>query len=107
MKFNTLVDFPEVELEGSPIYATEGGSITVSCTAMGNPLPTVQWYLKDTNRTTGQLKKKMLHLTQVDRTSNGNIYTCKAISSSEKFGELINEKSIKLVVYCKYIFRVT
>lgn len=84
----------------------EGNNATMVCSARGNPVPQVQWFQLDQNITEPQINQSVIYLLNVDRIVDGMLYTCKAMSSSSRFGTLASENTTKIIVYCKYISKV-
>ncbi|XP_063435967.1 basement membrane-specific heparan sulfate proteoglycan core protein-like [Mytilus trossulus] len=99
---NTLLNveyFPDITIDKSPEHIMEGNNATIVCSARGNPVPHVQWFQLDNNITEPQINQSVLHLLNVDRLLDGMIYSCKAMSSSNKFDSLSSEKTTKAIVY--------
>lgn len=96
-------DFPEITIDKFPVHIMEGNNATIVCSARGNPVPKVQWFQQDHNITEFQMNQSVLHLFNVDRLLDGILYSCKAMSSSNRFDSLTSENTTKAIVYCKYI----
>ena len=79
------------------ITVNEGDNVTCVCREQGgNPPADVSWY-KDGAKIGGTGKEeKTLTLTKVNKTASGT-YECVAKSHT-----LTDEKSIEIIVYCKY-----
>ncbi|XP_052101392.1 muscle M-line assembly protein unc-89-like isoform X2 [Mytilus californianus] len=91
--------FPDITIDKSPVYIMEGNNATIVCNVRGNPVPKVQWFQLDHNITEPQINRSVFHLLNVDRLLDGLLYTCKAMSSSTRFGSLISENTTKAIVY--------
>ncbi|VDI02991.1 Hypothetical predicted protein [Mytilus galloprovincialis] len=91
--------FPEITIYKSPVHIMEGNNATIVCSARGNPVPQVQWFQLDQNITEPQINQSVLYLLNVDRILDGMLYTCKAMSSSSRFGTLTSENTTKTIVY--------
>ncbi|CAC5378606.1 unnamed protein product [Mytilus coruscus] len=91
--------FPEITIDTSPVYIMEGNNATIVCSARGNPVPQVQWFQLDHNITEHQINRSALHVLNVDRLLDGLLYTCKAMSSSTRYGCLTSENTTKAIVY--------
>ncbi|CAG2199847.1 unnamed protein product [Mytilus edulis] len=91
--------FPEITIYKSPVHIMEGNNATMVCSARGNPVPQVQWFQLDQNITEPQINQSVIYLLNVDRIVDGMLYTCKAMSSSSRFGTLASENTTKIIVY--------
>ncbi|XP_020608165.1 hemicentin-2-like [Orbicella faveolata] len=73
---------PEITVHPNSEPKTEGGNLTLSCDAVGNPVPTISW-TKDGSPvdTSGRISfsedKKQLTITNMNRTDSG-VYLCMA-----------------------------
>ncbi|CAC5416043.1 unnamed protein product [Mytilus coruscus] len=91
--------FPEISIDNSPVFINEGDNASITCTALGNPVPLTQWYLQDQNITEPQINQSVLHLFDVDRLLNGLLYTCKTFATSSTYGSLVTENTTEIIVY--------
>ncbi|XP_052061604.1 synaptogenesis protein syg-2-like isoform X2 [Mytilus californianus] len=90
--------FPEIAIDNSPVFINEGDNASITCTALGNPVPLTQWYLQDQNITEPQINQSVLHLFDVDRLLNGLVYTCKTFATSSTYGSLVAENTTEIIV---------
>ena len=81
---------------------TEGGNLTLSCNATGNPVPTISWTrdgspVDTSGRISISADKKQLTITNVHRTDSGE-YRC--VASNELGNDTSNVATLD--VQCKY-----
>ncbi|XP_021356388.1 synaptogenesis protein syg-2-like [Mizuhopecten yessoensis] len=86
---------PIITLSACPETVNETDNYRCTCTAVGNPNPTVIWYPRDSST------NNILDLPSINRNKAGR-YTCNATSSSQKFGSLYTQSELNLVVQCEY-----
>ncbi|XP_021354692.1 synaptogenesis protein syg-1-like, partial [Mizuhopecten yessoensis] len=82
---------PIITLSACPETVNETDNYRCTCTAVGNPIPTVTWYPRDSST------NNILDLPSINRNKAGR-YTCNATSSSQKFGTLYTQSVLNLVV---------
>jgi len=99
-------DIPEIIVYPEAQTKTEGENVSLSCSATGNPVPTISWTragspVNPSGRISFSDDKKQLTITNVNRTDSVE-YQCVASNS------LGNDTSnvVTLNVQCKYIFVV-
>jgi len=78
---------------------TEHADLSILCTAVGPPTPTVKWIHVVSNTTSVQgTGSAVLHILNIQRNQSGTEYQCQAVNNP-------NEGPIKtkteIVVYCK------
>ena len=92
---------PNVALNcSSPVTLTEGDTFTCLCRGEnGNPPANVTWNRDGVKFSDVGTEKQTLNIWSARRTDNGN-YTC--VATSYPHENYTDEKSIRIVVYCKY-----
>ena len=100
--FYCIADKPEITVHLLNETKTEGKTVTLSCDATGNPVPTISWTrngssvdASNNSRISFSEDKKKLTITNVNRTDSGK-YQCVA---SNKLGN--DTSNAKLDVQCK------
>ncbi|XP_063442134.1 hemicentin-1-like [Mytilus trossulus] len=91
--------FPEISIATLPLFVNEGDNVSITCNVFGNPVPIVTWFQQDQNITKRQINQSILHLFDVGRLLNEELYTCKAFATSTTYGSLVAENTTELVVY--------
>ena len=98
-----ITDIPEITTHPKNVTTTEGGNLTLSCNATGNPVPKISWTkdgspISSNSRISLSQDDKQLTITNVNRTDSGE-YRCVADNS------LGNDTSnaAKLYVQCKWL----
>ncbi|CAG2201042.1 unnamed protein product [Mytilus edulis] len=91
--------FPEISIDTLPLFVNEGDNVSITCNAFGNPVPIVTWFQQDQNITERQINQSILHLFDVGRLLNEELYTCKAFATSTTYGSLVAENTTELIVF--------
>lgn len=68
--------------------------LEISCRALGNPLPGIQWLNEDNKIVSNS---SILHFKEIHITDSGR-YVCKA-----SLGKLVKETTVKIIVNCKLL----
>lgn len=89
--------YPRIEIGNEKLLKNEGENLTVSCSATGNPLPSVSWSEYSNDFKNATISESVLLIEDIDRHHDGT-FTCKAKSKSKKYGNLVTEKEILVVV---------
>jgi len=84
------------------VTKTEGGNLTLSCNATGNPVPTISWTrdgspVNTSGRISFSENKKELTITDVSRTDSGE-YRC--VATNRVGNDTSNAATLN--VQCKY-----
>lgn len=98
-----MTDFPEISIDILPVFVNEGDNVSITCNALGNPVPIVQWFLQDQNITESQINQSVIYLYDVARLLNGELYTCKAFATSTTYGSIVAENTTDIIVFCEYL----
>ena len=98
---NCLTDQPEIAAHPQNTTRIEGDTVTLSCNATGNPLPTISWTRNGSPVTaSGRISfsddKKQLTITNVNRTDSGE-YRC--VASNELGSDTSNASTVD--IQCK------
>ena len=99
-----ITDQPEFSVHPQNATQIEGGNVTFTCNATGNPAPTFRWTKNGSVLTTGSrislsLDGKQLTLTNVTREDSGQ-YVCEATNNVRT----VPSDSATLNVKCKITF---
>jgi hypothetical protein len=91
------------------VHVLESTTLNLTCTAAGNPTPSVHWMLvgDDTTATPATDRTATLHITNVSRTQTGT-YRCTAVAqvqTPEMNEEMLNQIDVPVIVQCTYFIR--
>ena len=103
--FLQIADQPEITIHPQSVTKTEGESVTLCCTATGNPEPTMSWTtngspIRSNVRISLSDDKTKLTFTNVKRTDSGE-YRCVATNSLGN----VSSNVATLDVQCEYSIR--
>ena len=101
-----ITDKAEITTHPQNVTTTEGGNVTLSCNAIGNPVPTLSWTkdgspISSNSSVSLSADNKRLTITNVKRNDSGE-YRC--VTTNSVGNEISN--AAKLDVQCKCFFNL-
>ena len=75
----------------------EGSTLSLQCTASGEPKPTIKWSRSNSNQTLSVATSGLLEILKFNRNQTGN-YTCSATNPAGT-----TSRTTSVVVYCKFV----